>query len=483
MEDAVRSPGRLRRRLIVAFVLVAAVLTAGLAVGTYGVVRTSLLDDSLTRAQREARFGLSLAADLPSRSELQPFVDAFQRRGVRAILVLRGRRVVSDPTVSPPIPDELRAIVVAGHLGYARVSVSGTPYLIVGGRPPGTRMQLYLLVSERELAHDLSVLRTVLAVGWVVAVLVAAAVGWLVARRTLAPVGRASRAARALAEGLLETRLPVEGRDEFGAWAASFNEMADALASKIAALQAASERERRFTGDVAHELRTPLTALVSEAAILQEQLDELPEDARRAASMLVADVARLRRLVDDLIEVARLDAEAEPVLAERVDLAALVGAVARARGDARAVAVRAAPVQIVSDARRLERIVGNLIDNGLRHGGGRVEVRVDRSDGEAVIEVADHGPGIPAEEARHVFERFFKVDRSRAGQGSGLGLAIAQENARALGGRIEMDNRPGRGVTFAVRVPVSEPLHGGDPAVSLDRHADGETSPKGGGSP
>ena len=100
-------------------------------------------------------------------------------------------------------------------------------------------------------------------------------------------MGRASRAARAVAEGLLATRLPVRGRDEFSAWAASFNEMAEALEAKIEALSAAQARERRFTADVAHELRTPVTALVAAASLLREHLDALPDDARRPAELLV----------------------------------------------------------------------------------------------------------------------------------------------------------------------------------------------------
>jgi two-component system sensor histidine kinase MtrB len=123
-----------------------------------------------------------------------------------------------------------------------------------------------------------------------------------------------------MAEGLLETRLPVETRDEFGAWAASFNEMAEALGEKIRALSEAQDRERRFTSDVAHELRTPLAALVGEASLLREHLDRLPEETRRPAELLIGDVARLRKLVDDLLEISRLEAGREELRAERVDV-------------------------------------------------------------------------------------------------------------------------------------------------------------------
>ena len=166
-------------------------------------------------------------------------------------------------------------------------------------------------------------LRNILAGGVGILVLLAGFVGALLARRRLRPVGQASDAARSLAEGLLETRLPVEGRDEFGSWAQSFNEMAAALETKIADLSAAQARERRFTADVAHELRTPLTALVGEASLLAEHLESMPPESRRPAELLVADVGRLRRLVEDLMEISRFDAGQESVHAETVDLGAL----------------------------------------------------------------------------------------------------------------------------------------------------------------
>ena len=148
------------------------------------------------------------------------------------------------------------------------MSVGDARYVLVGGNVVGTDTHLYFFFPEDELWSELADLRNILLAGTVLLVLLAAGAGALVARRTLAPVARASEAAQSIAEGLLETRLPVEREDEFGAWAQSFNEMAEALDAKISALAAAQERERRFTSDVAHELRTPLTALVAEAEAL-----------------------------------------------------------------------------------------------------------------------------------------------------------------------------------------------------------------------
>jgi len=292
------------------------------------------------------------------------------------------------------------------------------------------------------------VLRNILLAGGGLLVLLAALAGAVFARQALRPVARASDAAHSLAEGLLETRLPVEGQDEFGAWAQAFNEMAGALEAKIEALSAAQARERRFTADVAHELRTPLTGLVGEASLLAEHVERMPTESRRPAELLIADVGRLRVLVEELMEISRLDAGAESVHAESVDLAALTGAVLRSRGWEERVRLDGGEAVVTSDPRRLERILANLIGNALDHAGDGVVVRV----GPTFVEVADQGPGIPPEHLPHLFERFYKADPSRSGRGSGLGLAIAQENAKLLGGKIEVESEPGRGSRFTLRL-------------------------------
>jgi two-component system sensor histidine kinase MtrB len=230
--------------------------------------------------------------------------------------------------------------------------------------------------------------------------------------------------------------------------------MAAALEAKIAALSAAQARERRFTSDVAHELRTPLAALVGEASLLAEHLDRMPPESRRPAELLIADVGRLRRLVEELMEISRFDQGAESVQAHEVDVAALVAATVRNRGWDGRVSVEGNGRSLTTDPRRLERIVANLVDNAFEHGGSAVTVRIT-SDG---IEVADDGPGIAPEHLPHLFERFYKADASRSGSGTGLGLAIAQENARLLGGEIQVQSELGAGSRFTLRLPVAQPL-------------------------
>jgi signal transduction histidine kinase len=444
----------LRRRLILAFVLVAAVSAGSLAVASYLLVRQARLDGSLTTSAVEARQDLNLATSI-AENDAAGFIQAYERRGTHALLIFHGgHRVASDPRVNPPVPATLHSLVGQGKLGYQRTIVSREPYLVVAGRVPDSQAQLYLFFSEQSIEHNLTQLRNALAVAWLGVLLLAALIGRALARRTLEPVARASEAARLIAGGRLDTRLTASGSDEFGAWAAAFNEMADALEAKIAALSAAQTREVRFTANVAHELRTPLTALVAEASVLREQVSQLPDSARRPVELLIADVGRLKTLVAELMEISRLDAGVEPVQLGLVDARSIVTALIGARGWQHRVSVAGEPLVLTSDPRRVERILANLIGNAVEHTRGDVVVQVASDGARACVEVADAGPGIPAEHVPHVFERFYKADSARAGAGSGLGLAIALENARLLGGNISVRSDAERGSVFRLTLPM-----------------------------
>jgi signal transduction histidine kinase len=459
------APGGFRRRLTITFALAVGLSAAALGAGSYFVMRHNLLADSVDSSVAQTRRNLDVARVLRTRPTAK-LVQAYESRGGFDTVAVRHDQVYLSGLVSlQEVPAGLKAIVGRGELGYQRTNVAGTHYLVTGAPAPNDR-QLYFFFSEEGLRHELAVLRNVLLGGVGILVLLAALAGIVLARSTLRPVARASAAAHSLAEGLLETRLPVEGQDEFGAWAQSFNEMAAALEAKIAALSAAQARERRFTSDVAHELRTPLTALVGEASLLAEHLDRMPAESRRPAELLIGDVGRLRRLVEELMEISRFDAGAESVYAEEVEIGALVAATLRARGWEGRVRLEGNGLKLTSDPRRLERIVANLVGNALEHGASEVTVRLASDDGEAVVEVTDDGPGIAPEHLPHLFERFYKADAARSGGGTGLGLAIAQENARLLGGEIQVASKPGEGSRFTLRLAVAKPLPARDGGVS-----------------
>ncbi|MDG4838896.1 HAMP domain-containing sensor histidine kinase [Micromonospora sp. WMMD967] len=449
-------PGRLRRRLTVAFILVAGVSAGLLAGGTGLLLRQSWWDASLREAAADARYQLVLAGQFVPLTDQRgaDLLTSFEASG-RHVVLVDGPSRASHPAYAPALGTGLRATVAAGQLGYQRSAPAERPrLLVVGGRIPGSTAELYVLTVEDDVATDLGQLRTALVAGWVLVVLLAAGVGHALARRTLEPVGRASRAARALTEGLLATRLPVRGRDEFSVWAATFNEMAEALESKIGALSAAQARERRFTADVAHELRTPVTSLVAAASLLREHLDQLPDDARPAARLLVDDVVRLRRLVEDLMEISRLDAGREHLEVGPVDASALLHGIVAARGWSDRVLVGGDAVTLRTDRRRLERVLANLVANAVEHGGGEVRATVVRAGPLVAFEVSDQGPGIPAEHLPLVFDRFHQVDRSRSAPGSGLGLAIAREHAALLDGMLTVRSGPGTGACFRLELPA-----------------------------
>jgi YD repeat-containing protein len=401
------------RRLVVVVVLVAAAVAAALAAVVFVLVRDARLRDSLQRARAEAVFDLRLVGPLLEGStELEAVVETFRdERGIHAILVEGGRAIDSDPASGITIPPGLRTIAAGGQLGYDRIEAGGVPTLLVGGPTPDRGAEFYVAFSEEGIHDDLRELATALAIGWVAIVVVAFA-------------------------------------------------LARVAAGRIATLAEAEAWGRRFTSDVSHELRTPVAALVSEASVLEEHLAGMPPDARRAAELLVGDVARLRRLVEDLTNLASLDAGREQVRTEPFDLGALVDGTVRSRGWDGGVAIRSEPVPVTADRTRVDRIVANLIGNALEHGGGGVTVRVARDDAGALVEVTDAGPGISPEHLEHVFDRFYRADPARSGPGSGLGLAIARENARLLGGDVEVRSEPGAGSRFTLRLPdhvVAEP--------------------------
>ena len=287
--------GGFRRRLTITFALAVGLSAAALGTGSYFVVRHNLLADSVDSSVTQTRRNLEVAHAFRS-TGANDLVQAYRSRGDFETVAIRdGHVYLSGPQVTlNAVPAALRGVVEHGNLGYQRTTIAGQHYLVTGS-PAAAGTRLYFFFSEDSLWHELAQLRNILLGGVGILVLLAALAGVVLARGTLRPVARASEAAHSLAEGLLETRLPVEGQDEFGAWAQAFNEMAAALEAKIAALSAAQARERRFTSDVAHELRTPLTALVGEASLLAEHLDRMPPESRRPAELLIGDVGRLRR--------------------------------------------------------------------------------------------------------------------------------------------------------------------------------------------
>jgi signal transduction histidine kinase len=481
-----------RGRLTVTLVALV-VLTAGvLGVGSYVFVDARLHARLLDEARSQARFDLSVL--IPGRLPQNPttadveapaFLSTFSERQVDLVVDFgKGEPVVSAPLELGPGPQvlvslgPLKALVARGQLGYQWVSLGGQPRLVVGGRLPPGGPDFYFVHDATDIEAALGQLRLALGAGALVIALLALVAARLAARRILAPVEAAGRAAERIERGDLSARVPVTSRDEFGAWAERFNRMAAALDETIGRLRESQAQNRQFVADVSHELRTPLAALVAEASIIRDHLDALPPEARRAGELLAGDVTRLRILVDELMELSRFDAAAEQVEAEPVDLAALVRTIATARLPEARLALPNEPLVVPTERRRLERILGNLLDNAREHAGGAgVEVELLHGAGEVIVAVADRGPGVPADRLARIFDRFYKADPSRRSGSSGLGLAIAAEHALLLGGTLTAANRPEGGLRIELRLPVTGSLPGGDGPAKGGPHSRTQRSP------
>jgi two-component system sensor histidine kinase MtrB len=446
-------------------VLVAAVSAGLVAVVTFVLVREYRWRTIRSTSLDEARFALAVApVDLDEES-FERFRNLYERRGDADILVTRGQSVfTSSPTLSAAdLPSHLAPL--SDEPSVMEATVDGQRMLVVGatGRDDA---DYFLLFSLEQLEDGLSELARAAAASWVATLLVAAAVGWLIARRTLKPVAEVATAAEAIAAGDLTARLPDGATDEFGTLASSFNHMANEVQDLIARLNAAADRERRFTADVAHELRTPLTGLAASASLLGDQVDSLPLSARRPAEIIVADVERLRDLVLELLELARLDSEAVHPTPVPLQVRAAVDAVVAGTPTRRQATIHVdvrPEVTVAADPARLRRILANLLDNAIVHGGGTVRVAALANGEQVRVDVIDDGPGIAEAELDNVFDRFHKSDRSRARGGSGLGLAIAREYARSLGGSLSVRNEPGHGACFTLTLPAPAPGTTGQP--------------------
>jgi two-component system sensor histidine kinase MtrB len=353
-----------------------------------------------------------------------------------------------------------------------------------------------MLKSLEPEAKDLNSLAWSLGIATALALVGAALLAQAAASTVLKPVQRLGVAARRLGEGKLDTRLSVSGTDELADLSRTFNRAAEALEKRVADMAARDEASRRFVADMSHELRTPLTAITAVTEVLEEELDSesggIDPMIEPAVRLVVSETRRLNDLVENLMEVTRFDAGTARLVLDDVDIADQITACIDARAWLDAVELDAERgLHARLDPRRLDVILANLIGNALKHGGSpvRVSVRVaGERDAEIVIEVRDHGPGIPEDVLPHVFDRFYKASASRPrSEGSGLGLSIALNNAHIHGGDITAGNSPDGGAVFTLRLPrdasaLTEGTGEGDPARGEgkgDTDGDGDGS-KGG---
>ena len=297
-----------------------------------------------------------------------------------------------------------------------------------------------------------------LIVAGVLALLLAVLLAAVISRSVSGPLRTMASAAEAIARGDYDQRVPQKGPEEVRRVAESFNSMA-------AQVKSSQQAQRDFVANVSHDLRTPLTAISGWSQALLDGAAELPEDRQRAAETIHDEAGRMARLVNELLELARLESGQLQMTKQRVDLGAVLADVHRGqlpRARARQIDLTLdapAGLTVMGDPDRIVQIFTNLADNALAYTlpGGSVGL-LARVDGDWVEgSVSDTGPGIPEEEMSRVFERFYRLEKSRArgetGRGSGLGLAIVRELVAAHNGRINVSSEVGRGSTFKVRLP------------------------------
>jgi two-component system, OmpR family, sensor kinase len=311
-----------------------------------------------------------------------------------------------------------------------------------------------------------------------------AAVGWFAVRAGLRPLRRIETTAAAIAAGDLSSRVPqpASHRTELGRLSAALNGMLDRIEAGDAARAATSERMRTFIADASHELRTPLFGIKGFTELYRMGGMPRRSDVDTAMNRVEREAGRLVRIVEDLLLLARLDEEDTtadahlPLHLTPMDLRTLA---ADALHDLRTLAPErpvtltgpgggppgGAPV--LGDEARLQQVTSNLVGNALAHTppGTPVRIGVGTLGDRAVLELDDQGPGMSAEQAAHVFDRFYRADTARARTrtgGAGLGLSIVRSLVTAHHGRVEVRTAPGEGATFRVLLP----LHPDDSAGS-----------------
>jgi len=273
------------------------------------------------------------------------------------------------------------------------------------------------------------------------------------------PINDVTAAARSMAAGDYSAEVPVRGSDETAELARDFNVMAKRV-------RTAYEQQRDFVGDVSHELRTPLTSIGGFSQALLDGVSRSAEEQRRSLEIINQESKHMVTVLNDLLLLSELDAgQLEPDMkrVDLVDLMRMIASIYEPRAQADGLALRVEPPPegstVMTDADRLERVLTNLLDNAFKYSddGGTIVVSTTPGEQSLEISVTNSGPGIPAEVLPHVFDRFYRAEKSRAKKhgGAGLGLSICKELVETLGGKIDVVSSPGEGATFTVTLPIS----------------------------
>lgn len=440
-----------------AFGLLSLVIAGAVAGATYSVSRWYLINQreaaSITRAVLDSR---SVAASLTS--GLTPEVALGQVPSVgtsQPMVQVQDIWYTSGVTVPPDsLPESLLSVTARDGGAQQRTTIGDEEYLLIA-----VQLETGIYVEVFQL-RDLDLGLTI--GGWllVIQTLLAGIVGIFIGRYTFAqvirPLLRLGAGARRISSGEFSTRIPLTRDPDLDPIAVSFNDMAESVQSRI-------KREQRFSANVSHELRSPLTAVVGTVELLERNLNDLPEREKRLIGTLQTQTARMSQMLLDLLEISRIGND-DPPLKETLSVTTLCLDAIRIRGLSEDFIQvdDSHELLITTDTRRFERIVGNLIDNANRHGGGLTAIRIyrvtDSVPHRIIVSVEDQGPGIPANEVPKLFEPFTRGEDAKETVGAGLGLAIAVEQAHLLGIELRVESVEPHGAQFVMEIPVADEL-------------------------
>ena len=390
-------------------------------------------------------------------------------------------------TTSPEgyrIPESLRASVANDQVMYQFTTIEqpgGSSYrALVVGTPTMADipdLQLYLVMSMENEESTMALMRGLLSAAGVVVVVLLVGIAWLAIQQVITPIRSASRIAQRLAAGHLRERMVVDGEDEMGRLAASFNDMADKLSKQITQLEEYGDLQRQFTSDVSHELRTPLTTVRMAADLIADDAENLEPHTRRASQLMTRELDRFEELLADLLEISRHDAGVADLQSANIDIRSCIeSAMQQTEHLAKELGVEVisnapeASVNVQADPRRIERVLRNLLANAIDHSEGNpVTIDVGHTETAIAVAVTDEGVGLKEGQEELVFNRFWRADasRKRHSGGTGLGLAIAREDAVLHGGTLDAVGIPGVGSRFRLIIPRAPGAPFGDEPLPL----------------
>jgi two-component system sensor histidine kinase MtrB len=455
---ALRRPLRLRTRVTLFFAFIALLAGIVLIGVTYGFARNNLINERTTSAKTKAFLN---ASDVRDQLRTDPEdIGVFFNTRLRTESGGFANLASQDPNARNTATDSVHPIsdfpqlvvdkVWAGGSATQFTTLDGDPYFVVGIAIAEQHTGYFEAFPLNSTERTLNSVLTALTLGAAGTLLLATLFGLATSRRLLRPLSQVADAAEEIASGGLDTRLAPETDPDLDRLAGSFNEMADAVQTRI-------EREARFASDVSHELRSPITALTAAVEVLDARREDIPERTQQALDVVISQVRRFDNMVMDLLELSRLDAGAADLNIEHLDLVDLTKRIAARYGAASTPidVARQTPHEVAIDKVRYERILGNLIDNAFNHGDGptRIEIYVSQP-GQIRIAVEDNGPGVAQGERDRIFERFARGSAARNRIGTGLGLALVAEHCASMGGRAWVEDRAGGGARFVVELPT-----------------------------